>query len=146
MNPSPLNSTLVSSDPHFDAAMSDIAAGSHIPATILIGRQTGVLASKEDSRLFLTRANSRRENYQTELVLSVLEWMQRWGILAAGSIGLEWEDLLTLSDAERLANAGLMADINQKQYLAGGEIAFSGVQIQQAAGYEPEAAHDLLEA
>lgn len=128
------------SDPKgpFECALNDVGAASKIPATILIGQQTGRLASQEDSRNFLSTINARRETYATELVRDVVTRLRQIGALSAGSLEVVWDDLLAVSDSEKLGNAEKLAGINEKQFRSGGEVPFSGGDIREAAGYEPE--------
>lgn len=137
MKPHVLTSSLSSSKDHFNAALNDVAAATKIPATILIGQQTGRLASSEDSRSFLSGINSRRQNYGAELITTAVEWLIKYGVLPTADFEIEWDDLLALSDTEKLDNAFKMADINSKQSGIGGEVIFSGDEIRESAGYDP---------
>ena len=133
-----LDSTLAPPKEFFMNALNDVAAASQIPATILIGQQTGRLASTEDSRHFLSMVNSRRENFMTEVVNDVINWMIVFGILPTSQFTVEWDDLLAVSDEERLANADKLAGINEKQFKSGGGIPFTEDEIREAAGFEIE--------
>lgn len=135
----PLNSEMMSPKDAFNCALNDVAAGSRpmIPTTILIGQQTGRLASQEDSRGFLASINSRNENFVSEMVQDTIDWCIKWGLLPAAKYTVEWDDLLALSDEERLANAFKMSDINAKTFQSGGEIPFDGEEIREAAGFDP---------
>jgi hypothetical protein len=135
-----LESMLANPKEFFMNALNDVAAGSSpmIPATILIGQQTGRLASNEDSRAFLSGINSRRENFATPMTRSVIDWMIEFGILPASEYTVEWDDLLALSDQEKLDNAAKMAETNQKQFQSGGDVPFSGEDIREAAGFDIE--------
>lgn len=150
MDPTLLAGSLASPKDHFTIALNDVAAASGIPATVLIGQQTGRLASTEDGKSMLSRGNSRRKNFQTELVTSVIEWLMKYGVLPASDFEVEWSDLLASSDEDKLKLAGSMSDINYKQYQAGGELIFVGSEIRDAAGYEeieqiPPSGEDDLE-
>ena len=138
LDPVPLESSLVSPKEFFNIALNDVAASTKIPATILIGQQTGRLASSEDSRHFLSGMNSRRENVQTEQVSSVLDWCIKWGVLPSAEYTIKWDDLLALSREEKLKNAKEMAAINKEQFVTGGTVPFSGEEIREIAGFEPE--------
>ena len=138
MKPSVLDSTMATPKEFFMNALNDVAAACKIPATILIGQQTGRLASNEDSRSFLSGINSRRENYGSDLIRSVIDWCINRGILPSSEYEIEWDDLLALSDNEKLDNAKTMATINKDQYGAGGSRPFTGEEIREAAGYEVE--------
>jgi len=138
--------SMLASNPkeYFMSALNDAAAGFKIPATILIGQQTGRLASAEDSRSFLASVNSRRNNYMTELVSNVVDWLMSHGVITISTYDITWDDLLALSDDERLANADKMAKINKEQFSSGGDVPFSGEEIREQAGYEAEEIPDEL--
>lgn len=136
LTPKTLDSNLISPKDFFMNALNDVAAASKIPATILIGQQTGRLASDNDARQLLSMGNSRRKNFQTDMVMSVLEWCMKWGVLPRSPIELVWTDLLASSDEERLANAAKMATINKDQFSSGGSTPFTGDEIREAAGFE----------
>lgn len=132
-----LESTLVQPKDFFFNSLYDVSASSKIPATILIGQQTGRLASSEDSRSFLSTINSRREIFATESINAMIDWFIKWGVLPAAEYEIEWDDLLALSQNEQLDNAIKMADINDKQFRSGGSLAFDGAEIREAAGFDP---------
>lgn len=142
MDASVLQSTLVQPQQFFEIALNDVAAGSGIPATILIGKQTGRLASEEDSAHFLSTQQSRRENFCTPMTRDVIDWCIKYGILPASEYTVEWDDLLARSDAEKLGNAVSMADINKKQFDAGQGVPFEAEEIREAAGFDPEPEED----
>jgi hypothetical protein len=137
-----LDSTLVPPKEFFMNALNDVAAASKTPATILIGQQTGRLASSEDGRHFLSLGNSRRENFQTEMVTDVVQWFIEFGILPASQFTVEWDDLLARGDDEKLENADKLASINEKQFKSGGGIPFTEDEIREAAGFEIEDLED----
>lgn len=132
-----LDSNLIDPKDFFFNSLYDVAASCKIPATILIGQQTGRLASSEDSRSFLSTINSRRENFGTEAISAMIDWMIKYGILPDAQYSVEWDDLLALSKKEQLDNASTMADINDRQFRSGGSIAFDGSEIREMAGFEP---------
>lgn len=137
MDAKTLDSTMVQPKDFFFNALYDVAASSKIPATILIGQQTGRLASNEDGRSFLATINSRRENFGTEAINAMIDWFIIRGVLPMAKYEVEWDDLLALSQKEQLDNASTMSDINDRQFRSGGSIAFTGDEIREAAGYEP---------
>jgi len=138
LDPKVLESSLANPKEFFDNALNDVAAACKIPATILIGQQTGRLASGEDSRHFLSMANSRRANFQSELVRDVFDWMIKWGVLRSDNYEIEWPDLLARSDEEKLGNAETMAKINQVMFQAGESLPFTSEEVREAAGFDPE--------
>lgn len=139
-----LESNLSSPKEHFQAALNDVAAGSTpvIPATILVGQQTGRLASDEDSRHFLSGVQSRRENWTSEMVRDNIDWLLLLGILPASEYVVTWDDLLALSFQEKLKNSKVMAEVNKDQILSGDNLPFSSAEIREEAGFDPEETPD----
>ena len=137
MEANTLASNLMDPEGFFNVAMSDYAASIKTPATVLIGRQTGRLASTEDRRQHLTVITSRRANFMTEMVRDVFDWLIKFGILPSSEYEVEWDDLLAPSNEERFANGVAMTDINQKQFNSGGNIPFDEDEIREAMGFEP---------
>lgn len=144
MDTKTLTSDLITPKDFFTNALNDVAAGSRpmIPATLLVGQQTGRLASQEDSRGFLAGINSRNENFVTSMVRDVIDWCILFGILPSAQYTVEWDDLLSLSDTERLEHGEKMATINELQFKSGGELAFTGEEIREASGFETEDIED----
>ena len=139
MEANTLTSNLVQPQGFFDIALNDVAASVKIPATILIGKQTGRLASTEDGEHFLAGVQARRGDFMTEMTRNVFDWLIKFGILPSSEYEVEWDDLLARSDEEKLANADKMASINEKQFRSAGDIPFNGDDIREAAGMEPGA-------
>lgn len=138
LKPTALESSLSNPKEFFQSALNDIAAAVKIPATILIGAQTGRLASSEDSKQYLSVINSRRENFMSELVRSVIDWFIMHGVLPAAEYEVEWDDLLAQSQADRLANAEKMSMINERQFKSGSDVPFAAEEIRGEAGFDPD--------
>ncbi len=138
MDATTLDSNLANPKEFFMNSLNDVSAGSKIPATILIGQQTGRLASNEDAKQFLSIVQSRRENFMTEMTRNVIDWLIQFGILPASDYSVEFDDLLARSDDEKLDNAAKMAAINKTQFDAGDNTSFSSEEVRVAAGFEPE--------
>lgn len=117
-------------------SINNIAAATGIPATILIGQQTGRLASDEDQTHFNVMNQSRRENFLTEAVEDVLNWFMKYGILPKEKYEIEWDDLTAVGDKDKFTLAEKLSKINESQFRSGGEIPFSGEEIREIAGYE----------
>jgi hypothetical protein len=139
-----LGSNLI--DPKEFAANSvmDISAGSNIPNSLLVGNQTGRLAGDQDTKGFLSQVQARRTDFGTDMVIDMLDWLIKWGILPNADYTVEWPDAMAPSADEKLANADKMADINQKVFMSGGNPPFSGEEIREGAGFDPEKVPDDL--
>jgi len=137
-----LDSNLKEPKQFFDDALNDIAAGTDTPATILIGKQTGRLASDEDSKQFLAAIQARRLSFMTELVAEIVDWLMEAGILVNSEYDIEWDDLLARSDSEKISNAKDLSSINKTEFDSGNMVPFSPEEIRIAAGYDPEELDD----
>jgi hypothetical protein len=138
LEPSILNTNLPQPKEFFDNAMNDVAASSKIPATVIIGQQTGRLASDEDVKSMMSLGNSRRENYATPLVQAVIDWFIKHSVLPATDYDVVWDDLLAMSDDEKMAVATKMAEVNHKQFTSGEPVPFQSKEIRAQAGFEAE--------
>ena len=132
-----LESSLVNPKDFAMNSLMDVSSGFNTPLSLLIGNQEGRLAGDQDTKGFLRQVQARREDFGEELVVSVIEWFQRFGVLPAAEFAVEWPDATEASDEERLANADKMADTNQKQYLSGGEPVYSAEEIREQGGFDP---------
>lgn len=119
--------------------LQDVSAGSGIEKTVLVGFETGERSSQENMSGWLSKMNTRRENEGTDMVTGFLQHLVDVGILPQpkDEILVVWEDLLSVSDEQKLDNAGKMADINKKSFDAGGSTIFFEDEIRETAGYEP---------
>lgn len=96
--------------PHFDNAMADVAAGAKYPLTIMIGQQTGRLASDEDQTQLAKMVTSRRNNFITPNLKCVIDRFIELGFLEKADYDIEWDDLFEPSLKEKLENLKLMAE------------------------------------
>jgi hypothetical protein len=133
-----LQSELTGSKEYFDSALADVAAGAKIASSVIIGRQTGVLAGTEDSKQFLSDMQGRRLDFGNEMIEAEIDWMIKWGILPSAEYEIEWDDLLARSDDEKLDASKKMAEINKSSFDTGGSPIFEVEEIREAAGYEAE--------
>ena len=138
LDPQTLDSNLANPKDFFNVALNDVAAAVKIPATILIGQQTGRLASTEDGSTFLSMVQSRRMNFGTEMVRGVLDWFIKYGVLPSADYEAGWDDLLARSEDEKLGAAKKMSEINKDQFSSGGDMPFTGEEIRETAGFDPE--------
>jgi hypothetical protein len=90
----------------FMNAVNMVAAAFGIPATVLIGMQTGRLASDEDSQSMAISSNERRKNWQSEMVEQIIDWLDLYctDYKKPEEISIIWSDLLEPSLGEKLDN------------------------------------------
>ncbi len=117
-------------------SMSDFAASVKIAITILTGNQTGRMASDEDQKSYLNMVQSRRENWQTEMITDVIDWLMLFGLLPIAEYEVVWDDLLAASDEDRLKNADTMSVTNKNNIRVGA--VYSVDEIREAAGLDAE--------
>lgn len=128
--------TMVDPEPHFRVAANVFAASVQLPFTVLFGQQTGRLASDQDVKDYNHRANSRRINTLTPMLVEFVERMQAAGIIEAGEFEIEWPPLDAPGDKDKLALAKTMADINEADFRAGGTGVYDGNEIRKTSGHE----------
>ncbi len=121
----------------FDIPLHAFAAGRSMPTKILIGMQTGERASTEDAQEWSQTIMSRRNRWVVPSIRGLLQKLGQFGMVAPGW-SIEWESLLGDSPKDRLARAGIMADINTKQTAVDDQPVFSGEEIRVEAGYDAE--------
>lgn len=142
MNAQVLQSTLADPTHPFTNALNIYAASINIPATILIGQQTGRLASDEDQKEWGMSAQTRCENVLTPMIKEFLEYLVRIGAMSPpkNEVMVEWDEFVTPSQSDKLGNAKIMEEINKSRYEAGrsGE-AFTGEEVRKVAGFEAKA-------
>lgn len=131
----PLVTSVADPSPTYNVNLQTAAAALDIPTKILVGMQTGERASTEDQRYFNARCQSRRGDLSFDIE-DLCDKLVELGILdAVPQKTVIWDDLNASTDAEKLASAKLMADINSAS-IATGEQPFTGEEIRVAAGYE----------
>jgi hypothetical protein len=123
----------------FNLAANLFAASVQIPMTVLFGQQTGRLASDEDQSDMVARCVSRQQNVLTPALEALVRRWQAAGWIEAGDFEIEWPSLDAPGDDEKLDHAAKMADVNQKNFTAGGIPPFSGNEIRKMAGFEERA-------
>ena len=117
-------------------SMNDFAASVGISSSILLGNQTGKLAGDQDEVASLSVVQSRRENWMTEMIESVIDWMIFNGVLPKEEYELEWDDLLSMSDEAKLGNAKTMTETNKNNFSAGGGLVYTDDEIRTSAGFD----------
>lgn len=131
-----LNVTLPSPEHFYSIALQDFAASMNIPVKVLVGMQTGERASQEDASEWAQTNMSRRANQTVPNVMSLVNRLERVGILPEKDWHLDWTDLTEASIVEKIDRANKMADVNTK-LKDSGEWGFTPEEIRGAAGYEP---------
>lgn len=136
-----LQSTIADPTAPFTIALNSYCAHLNIPATILIGQQTGRLASDEDQSEWANAAQSRCENYLTHSVRSFLDYMIERGLMRppTDEIVITWPDFSEPNTSDKMALSKSMAEVNKLQYDSGrGEQVFSSEEIRAAGGHDEE--------
>lgn len=121
-----------------ETSWNNISAGSGIASSFLRGNQTGVKAGDQDSEMTLTMIQSRRENFLTEIVSNVIDWMIDYKALPSSEYEIEWDDLLAKSEDDKLATAEKMATVNEKNVRGGGSQVYTEEEIREVSGHDVE--------
>ncbi len=130
-----LQVTLPSPEHFYAIALQDFAASMNMPVKILVGMQTGERASQEDASEWAQTNMSRRANQTVPNIMSLVNRLERFGILPEKDWHLDWIDLTESSMSEKIDRANKMADTNQK--MGGTVYVFTDDEIRAAVGYEP---------
>lgn len=134
----PLVAAVPDPEPHFDIAVQSAAASVRIPAKIIVGMQTGERASTEDIRDFNKRGQGRRVNVLSDDIETLVAHLIKYRLLKpvpGGEFTVVWDDLTESSQAEKLAAAKEMAEINAKSMGSGEPVPFSSAEIRDTAGF-----------
>lgn len=138
----PLVANVPNPVPIYEINLNTVSAGVDIPSKILIGNQSGDRASSEDERYMNRRCQSRRVN---ELTFEIQDFFDKLVLLKIidpspakeGEYAVVWDDLSESTFGEKLANAKLMSEINEKETSSGmGAEIFVREQILGAVGLE----------
>jgi len=111
------------SDPlsHVDAQVQMIAAATGIPKRILVGSESGELASSQDKSQWLQLVQNRRTEFiEPRILIPFVVRCQQFSILPkakSGKFTFEWEDLFATSDKEK-ADVGRTRSESLARYTA----------------------------
>lgn len=131
-----LSVTLPSPEHFFAIALQSFAASISIPVKILVGSQSGERASTEDANEWSQTNMSRRNSTVRPNIMTFVNRLERFGILAKRDWYLDWTDLTESSMAEKIDRAAKMADTNQKMNQTG-EFVFTPEEIRSVVDMEP---------
>lgn len=135
-----LQSTLSDPANAFKIELDIYCATIEIPATILIGQQTGRLASDEDQKDWGLTAQSRCNNVLTpSLIIPFLKYMIEIGVMRApvNDILVEWPNFVEASAKEKLEISLLMANVNKASREAGQAVPYPDAnELRVTGGFE----------
>ncbi len=123
----------------FDNCASDVAAGIGIPMTILIGQQTGRLASDEDQSDWSQTNEARRSNFLSPAIMQTIIRFIDLGFLPSpkGPIFVQWDSLQEPSEKDKLELAEKMALVNKALMGTGTGMVFTADEMRKVTGREP---------
>ena len=122
------------------------AASVQIPFTILMGQQTGRLASDQDQKEMANRAKARQLGELTPMLYGFVTKLMLIGVIpTVARFGIEWDDLLSASDTEKLDKSLKMAQINKECVASGIPAAFDANEIRVTAGFEKLSEFPVIE-
>lgn len=127
---------LPSPEHFFGVPLQIFAASMLIPLKILVGSQTGERASTEDAAEWSNTCKAGRTGRVIPNIMSFIERLVRYGILAEKDWHLQWTDLTESSMSEKIDRAGKMAEVNQKMEKTG-EFVFTPEEIRDVVDMQP---------
>lgn len=132
----PLVTAVSDPTPTYNVNLQTAAAAVDIPSKILVGMQTGERASSEDQKYFNARCQARRADLAFEIG-DLMDHLIRVGVVdAVPEYTVMWDDLTEAAQADKLASAKTMSEINTAA-LGTGQQVFDANEIREAAGYDP---------
>ena len=142
---SPLSVAVSDPEPHYAIALQSACASVRIPSRIVVGNQSGERASTQDLAAFNSRGQGRRLKVLTPDIERLVRKFADVGVIQPiAEFAVIWDDLSEATQAEKLANAAIMADIVQKTAGSGDRAPFDSADIRDAAGLEAWAADEAL--
>lgn len=135
-----LDTTIADPKSAWYLGLHEIAALEETPSTILIGQQTGRLASDEDNSYFNNTIKTRRQNWGESMIFTFIDRMTEIGALDEHEeLTVEWDNISDPTQNEKLDSATKMTSINKSDFDAGGPgDVFTEEEIRGVAGYEPK--------
>ncbi|MCO7020301.1 anti-CBASS protein Acb1 family protein [Vibrio paracholerae] len=132
----PLVASIPDPTPTYDINLQTFAASVDIPSRILVGNQQAERSSTEDNKHFNGRCQSRREmELSSEIEGLVDKLIDMGSIKPIIEFSVIWDDLSEATQSDKLANAKVMTEINDKSASTGSPI-FGDDEIRNAAGFE----------
>jgi len=106
--------------PFFDIAMSEVAASVRYPMTVMIGQQTGRLASNEDQKQAAKVTKERQENFAEPALRKIIDRFIHLGFIEPADYEIAFADPFEPSTSDKLEMLERITAINEKQYRSGG--------------------------
>lgn len=113
--------------------LSELAAGTGIPLTELIGQQTDERSSTENGKKWAGECESRQNGFLTRSIRKTIEWLQFHGIIGASRFAVCWDELYQPSMLDKLDIVSKMVDANLKHAQTLSTLAMAGVQHSEPA-------------
>ena len=130
------------SDPkeYAQLAYNEIAAGSGIPLTIIIGMQTGRLASDEDQTQKNVLIQTRQKKWNTPMIKKFLKRLIKYNALPrpTGKINVVWPDISEPEFSAKVDVVSKMMETNERSVKAQMDPVYSTEYMQEFAGVEVE--------
>lgn len=110
----PLTITIPDPSGFMEIYKDELAAGSGIPLTELIGQQVDERSSTENGKQWAGKCQSRRNGFLSRSVRRTIEWLMGIGVIAKSPFVVCWDELYQPSLLEKLDLVTKMVDANLK--------------------------------
>lgn len=135
-----LSTTMPDPDPAWTIACNSYCASIKKPFTIIVGQQTGRLASDEDKFDHAMTAQQRRTTWCDSVIRQIVDWYIKNGVIdAAPAKGyyIKWSDLLAPSESDKADLMGKLATANKSFIDSGMGPLLTADEIRGKVGMEP---------
>lgn len=123
----PLTITIPDPSGFMDIYKDELAAGSGIPLTELIGQQVDERSSTENGKQWAGKCQSRRNGFLSRSVRKTIEWLMGVGVIAKSPFAVCWDELYQPSLEDKLNLVTKMVDANLKHAQAISQLATIGM-------------------
>lgn len=142
----PLTLTIPSPDGFMAIYKDELAAGSGIPLTELIGQQVDERSSTENSKQWAGKCESRQNGFLSRSIRKSIEWLMDIGVISQSKFAVCWDELYQPSMADKLDLVTKMVDANLKHAQALSQLAMVGMtEDTPARVFEVSEMRDLVD-
>lgn len=127
-------------EPAWQVAANEYCASIKKPFTIIVGQQTGRLASDEDKFDHAMTAQQRRVTWCDSVIKQMVEWYINHGVIDAAPANgyyVKWSDLLSPSELDKAELMSKLASANQAFASSGAGLLLTADEIRGKVGLEP---------
>jgi hypothetical protein len=138
LDPKVLASSLADPKEHFLIALQSYSASIEVASKILVGAQEGRLAADGDAKATSSGFQSRREDWCSDMIKSVIDWLMSVGAVTRRKYYIDWDDLMAPSDKEKFELGEKLTKVIVELTKIYGESPIDPTEVAKIMGYQPQ--------